>query len=57
VIDRGLADLITGTRLGADRIPQLAAAEGVDPSIVGMRRRRAELKIARAFREGLITGR
>lgn len=57
VIDHDLAGLIVGTRLGTDRIPQLAAAEGVDPAIVGMRRRRAELKIAKAFRQGLITGR
>ena len=56
-IDQGLVDLITSTRLGTARIRGLAAAEGVGPEIVGMRRVRAERRIAKAFREGRITGR
>jgi hypothetical protein len=49
IIDADQAELISATRLGRVLIEDLAARAGVDPSVIRMRRRRAELALVRAL--------
>jgi hypothetical protein len=48
------AELISATRLGGQLIDQLAAQRGLPPAALRMRRRRGELAIAQAIRQGLL---
>jgi hypothetical protein len=46
------AELISETRLGRVLIDEVAARSGVNPAVLRMRRRRAELAVVAALREG-----
>jgi hypothetical protein len=46
------AELISATRLGDQLIEQIAAQRGLTPSVLRMRRRRCELALAAAIRQG-----
>jgi hypothetical protein len=48
------ADLISATRLGHELIDDIAARQGVDASVLRMRRRRGELAIQAVLNAGLI---
>jgi hypothetical protein len=50
------AELISETRLGRVLIDEVAARRGVDPAVLRMRRRRAEMAVVAALREGLLDG-
>jgi hypothetical protein len=52
VITAEQADLISATRLGDTLIDDIATQHGLDPSVLRMRRRRAELAVARRLRRG-----
>jgi len=52
VIDTEQAELISATRLGRVLVEEIAARRGMQPSVLRMRRRRAELKVLRALSMG-----
>jgi hypothetical protein len=52
VITSEQAELIAATRLGRELVEQLATRQGVPASVLRMRRRRGELKLAAALRRG-----
>jgi hypothetical protein len=52
VITAHQAELISATRLGDTLIDDLATQRGLDPSVLRMRRRRAELTVAARLRSG-----
>jgi hypothetical protein len=56
VIDRADADLIVASRLDRTPIEQIAAAAGVDGSVLWMRRLRAERALADAVTCGMLSG-
>jgi hypothetical protein len=50
------AELISQTRFGRVLVEQIAAQRGIDAIALRMRRRRAELKVARALTDGVLSG-
>ncbi|GAA1370320.1 hypothetical protein [Catellatospora chokoriensis] len=56
VLTAAQAELISATRLGDALIDELAAVEGVTASVLRMRRRRAERRLASAIAAGDVTG-
>ncbi|HEY7224686.1 MAG TPA: hypothetical protein VH561_14005 [Micromonosporaceae bacterium] len=50
------AELISQTRFGRVLVEQLAATRGIDAAALRMRRRRAELKVAHAIDQGVLSG-
>ena len=52
VITPEQAELISATRLGRVLVEDIAARRGLEPSVLRMRRRRAELKVLRALSAG-----
>jgi hypothetical protein len=57
IITRAQADLIGATRLGDVLVEQIAAEQGVCPSVIRMRRKRAERRLVRALAHGELSGR
>jgi hypothetical protein len=55
VITKTQAELIGDTRFGDVLVEQIAAQKGVPASVIRMRRRRAERKVAAALGQGLLT--
>jgi hypothetical protein len=56
VIDADEANLILATRLEYRTIEQVAAATGIDPAVLRMRRKRAEARVVDAVTDGLLSG-
>jgi hypothetical protein len=54
IISAGRAELISATRLGRICVEDLAARDGLDASVLRMRRRRAELAVVRALADGTL---
>ena len=56
LIDPDEADLISRTRLDHVPVERVAADVGVEPSVLRMRRRRAERRVVRGLTTGLLSG-
>jgi hypothetical protein len=56
IITTDQAELISATRFGRVFLHDLAAAEGVDASVLRMRRRRSELAVVKAMTAGVLDG-
>jgi hypothetical protein len=54
VLSREQAELIASTRLGGTSVRALAEAAGISAEAMGMRRHRAELRLAKALHAGLL---
>jgi hypothetical protein len=56
IITQRQADLIGATRLGDVLVEEIAAEQGVSPSVVRMRRKRAERTLVKALNRGALSG-
>jgi hypothetical protein len=56
IITQRQADLIGATRLGDILVEQIAAEQGVSPSVIRMRRKRAERTLVKALTRGELNG-
>jgi hypothetical protein len=56
IITQRQADLIGETRIGDVLVEQIAAEHGVSPSVIRMRRKRAERSLVKALNRGVLSG-